>query len=119
MNSILTHVAYGWLIFMGVMHFVIDVVSQRLRGLRPPSVETTLYNGLHSSYALGQVLLGVLALFIVRQTTPATAPTWLLVVSAAAVALWFAIGFAFIEYREPKMMLGLFTLLLGAAALTR
>ena len=43
MHKYLVYAAYGWLTFTGVMHFVVDVVSQHLRGKHVPSTETTLY----------------------------------------------------------------------------
>ncbi|AEI65023.1 hypothetical protein [Corallococcus macrosporus] len=58
MNKHLAYAAYGWLSFTGVMHFVIDVVSQHLRGKHGPSTNP-LYHGVHTALALGQLVYGV------------------------------------------------------------
>lgn len=64
MHTILTYASYGWLAFSGTVHCVIDVASQHVRGKRAPGPETTLFYGLHSSFALGQVLCGLLCLWL-------------------------------------------------------
>lgn len=52
MSVILWFVAYGWLILAGLMHFIIDVVSQYLRGARVPGPEITLYFGLWDNFCM-------------------------------------------------------------------
>src|SRR5688572_4461803 len=66
MQRTFLYAAYGYLCFAGVLHFIIDVMSQYLRGQRAPSSETTLYYGLHSAYSLSQVLFATMALLIIR-----------------------------------------------------
>lgn len=64
MHKYLIYAAYGWLALSGTLHFVVDVVSQHLRGKRTASLETTLYYGLNSAFSLGQVAFGLLGLFL-------------------------------------------------------
>jgi len=118
MHKYLVYGAYGWLTFGGTMHFVIDVVSQKLRGVRTPSPETTLYYGLNSSYALGQVLLGVLGLWLFNRSPELIRETPMLTISFIAGALWLTIGLLFIEYREPKIIVSVYLALLIGAAVT-
>jgi hypothetical protein len=54
MARYLTFAAFGWLTLPGTLHFVVDVVSQYLRGKRVPGPETTLYYGLDSAFATGR-----------------------------------------------------------------
>ncbi len=56
LHKVLVYVAFGWLAFAGTMHFLIDVLAQYLRHKRVPGPEKTLYYGLNTAYALGQVL---------------------------------------------------------------
>jgi hypothetical protein len=44
MHTYILYAAYGWLTWSGTLHFVIDVMSQYLRGKRAASTETTLYS---------------------------------------------------------------------------
>jgi hypothetical protein len=67
MHKIFLYTAYGWLLLGGTLHFFIDVVSQYWRGKRVPGPEATLYYGLNSAYALGQILFAILALLVIRQ----------------------------------------------------
>jgi len=111
-------VAYGWLTFGGAMHFVIDVLSQHLRGRRAPGPATTLYFGLNTAYALGQILFGVLCLLVARRA-PALLGQWPAVVLSLGAALgWVGFGFVFLEYREPRIVAALFGALVVAAAVT-
>lgn len=119
MHKALLYTAYGWLLLGSALHFFIDVVSQHLRGKRVPGVETTLYYGLHSAYALGQALFAIVALLLIRRGVPFFDewPGWVL--GFAAAAAWMTICLAFIEYREPRIVIGIFTALLLAAALAK
>ena len=111
----LVYAPYGWLLITGTLHFFIDVVSQHLRGKRVPGLETTLYYGLNSAYALGQVVFALCALLMVRSGAEILWQWPGLLLTFAAAAAWFAICHYFIEYREPKIMLAIFTVLLVAA----
>ena len=55
MHRNLLYAAYGFLLLSGILHFSIDVVSQYMRGKRTPGSEATLYYGLNTAYALGQL----------------------------------------------------------------
>jgi len=117
MNVILWLVAYGWLILAGVMHFINDVVSQYLRGIRAPGSETTLYFGLNTAYALGQLLYGLFGLIIALQA-PGILGQWPMVaLGLAAAAGWLGISFIFLKYWEPKLIIAIFLLLVIIAAI--
>ncbi len=88
------------------------MVSQHRRGKRVPSVETTLYYGLHSAYALGQALFALVALLLIRRGVPFVDEWQGWALGFVAAAAWLAICFAFIEYREPRIVLGIFAVLL-------
>ena len=70
MHALVTYAAYGFLVLGGSLHFAIDVVSQYARGKRVSGPDTTLYFGLNTAYALGQVVFGVLALIVARRALP-------------------------------------------------
>jgi hypothetical protein len=118
MHKSLMYAAYGWLAFSGTAHFVVDVVSQYLRGKRPPGLESTLYYGLNSAYALGQVLFGLLGLWIAWRSMALLEQGPAVVLSLAAAIGWFIISFLFMEYREPKFAIAAFGVLVIAAAAT-
>jgi len=118
MHKIFAYSAFGWLVFSGVMHFIVDVVSQHLRGKRVPSPETTLYYGLHTAYALGQVLFGLLGLLIIRQALPLFAQWPMRALRITAFCAWIIFCFTFIEYWEPKMNIGIFGALLILALIS-
>jgi hypothetical protein len=118
MHKILLYTAFGWLTLGGLLHFVIDVLSQYLRGKRPPGGETSLYYGMNSAYALGQVLFGLVGLWLAWRATDLLGERPLVALSLAGAVGWLAIGFVFIEYWEPKFIAALFAVLIIAAAAT-
>jgi hypothetical protein len=82
-------------------------------------VDTTLYFGLHSAYTLGQLLFAVVALLLIRNGVPFFGEWPGLILGFTAAAAWLAICVAFISYREPRIVVGLFAILLAGAALAR
>lgn len=119
MHQYLVYAAYGWLALSGLLHFSVDVVSQYLRGTRTPGPEATLYYGLNTAFALGQVVFGLLGLYLAWRAMSVLAETPVLLLSVAAALGWLAITFLFMDYHEPKFAAGLFCLLLCAAFVTR
>lgn len=119
MHKYIVYTAYGWLALTGVLHFVVDVVSQYLRGTRAPGPETSLYYGLNSAFSLGQVAFGLLGLFLAWRAMHILSETPVLILSAAAALGWLAITFLCMNYWEPKFNAGIFCLLIAAAFLTR
>lgn len=115
MNKLFAYAAFGWLAFSGVMHFFVDVVSQHLRGLRMPGVETTLYYGLHTAYATGQALFGILGLLVIRHAFSVFEQGPAKALCVAAFCAWTAICLAFVEYWEPLLNLGVFGVFLSLA----
>jgi hypothetical protein len=111
--------AFGWLTFAATMHFLIDVLAQYLRHKRVPGPETTLYYGLNTAYALGQVLFGVLGLLIARRAIVILREWPALLLCGVAAAAWFVIGVLFIEYPQPRFMVVIFGILVLAMTLTR
>ncbi len=119
MRQILVYIAFSWLVVTGVLHFAIDVVAQFARGARAPGPETTLYYGLHSTYGLGLVLFGCLGLLVARHA-PAIFSQWpALVLCVLAAAGWLSLAFLFIEYRPPKILMGVFAVFVLSMAVTR
>jgi hypothetical protein len=118
MHKILIYAAYGWLTFGGTMHIFVDVVLQYLRKTRLPSAETTLYWGLNISYGLGQIVFGLLALLIARYSLEILKQWPAIALSFLAAVAWLAFGFFFIEYREPKIMISIYIILLIAATIS-
>ncbi|MGV3621270.1 MAG: hypothetical protein ACO1OB_10655 [Archangium sp.] len=118
MNA-LTWAAYGFLTLAGTLHFVIDVVSQKLRGVRAPSPETTLYYGLNASFALGQVALGAVGLWLMAKAPELVKSAPMTLITLLAGLAWLAITFLFIEYREPKIAVSLFLALFISSVVSR
>ncbi|WP_242098137.1 hypothetical protein [Sphingomonas sp. CROZ-RG-20F-R02-07] len=118
MHQVFTYAAYGWLAFSGTVHFTIDVVSQHFRRKRSAGPETTLFYGLHSSFALGQVLFGLLCLWLAWSAPAVLAQAPVTMLSLAGGVAWLAITIAFISFREPKINAAIFILLLLASAAT-
>jgi hypothetical protein len=118
MHKYLVYAAYGWLTLVGTLHFFIDVVSQYLRGKRVPGPEATLYYGLNTAYALGQVLFGLLGLLVARQALVVLSQWPVVSLTIAAAACWLVFSFIFTEYSEPKVVVGIFGTLAIAAAIT-
>src|SRR5882672_3984829 len=118
MHKILVFAAYGWLTLAGSLHFVIDVVSQYARGKRAPGPEATLFYGLNTGYALGQMMFGLLGLLVAWQALNVMGQWPAVSLSLTAAACWLIFGFVFIEYWEPKLTVIIFILLIVAAAIT-
>lgn len=116
-RALMSTIAFSWLAFIGVGHFMADVVSQLLRHKRAPSLETTLYYGLNSAYALGQALLAVSALWIMTSATRHQTST--LVLALLAGIAWFAIAYLSMEYWEPRAACGVFIALVVVALIAR
>ncbi len=104
LHKVLVNVAIGWLTFAGLMHFLIDVLAQYLRQKRLPGPETTLYYGLNTAYALGQVAFGILGLLIARRAIEVLGEWPALLLCGAAATAWFVIGVLSIEYPQPRFM---------------
>ena len=119
MHKGLVYAAYGWLAFSGTLHFCIDVVSQYARGKRAPGVGTTLYYGLNSAFALGQVIFGLLGVWLAWRAITLVAEWPVLALSIAAALGWLAITFLFMEYKEPRFNAAVYAVLIVSAALTR
>lgn len=119
MHRILVFAMFGFLTLGGALHFVIDVLAQYLRHKRSPGPETTLYYGLNTSYALSQVLFGVLGLIVARHALELASRWSVLSLALAAAVCWLVFGFVFIEYREPRIMAAIFGALVIAVAVTR
>ncbi|MBW6527809.1 hypothetical protein KZ813_13255 [Sphingomonas sp. RHCKR7] len=115
MARYLTYAAFGWLTFTGVMHFAVDVVSQYLRGKRAPGPETTLYYGLNSAFALGQVLFGLMCLWAAHREPGLLREPAVVMLACAGAAAWLALTFTAMDYWEPKLNAVIFIALLIAA----
>ncbi|MFW2489714.1 hypothetical protein ACN077_14260 [Clostridium chromiireducens] len=118
MHKILIYATYGWLTFGGIMHILVDVVSQYLRKTRLPSAETTLYWGLNIAYGFGQIVFGLLALLVARYSFEVLKQWPAITISFLAAGAWLVFGFFFIEYGEPKIMILIFIILLIAATIS-
>jgi len=114
----LFYAAYGWLLFGALVHFGVDVLAQYARGRRAPSPETTRYYGVHSAYALGQVLFAALALVALCQGVSAVGRWPGLALGFGAALAWLAVAVLFLDYWQPRMIVALFAALLAGAALT-
>lgn len=118
MHKTLLLAAYGWLTVFGLAHFLVDVVSRRLRQRHALDAEAVLAYGLHSTYALGQVVFGLLALWIASRHMELLSLTPSLLIAIAAAIAWLAIAWLFMDYWEPKAVAGIFFVLITAAAIT-
>ena len=116
MERLLMIAAFGWLAFGGTVHFVIDVVAQAARGAREPGAATTAYYGLHSSYALSQVLLAACGLLIAFAAPELLRGFALKGVCLVALVAWLAICVLFVEYWQPRLIAAIFGALVVAAA---
>ncbi len=112
------YAAYGWLLLGGLLHFSIDVLAQYLRGKRAPGPESTLFFGLNTAYALGQALVGLLALLVVHSGSPMLELWPGLAFGFVAALGWFAVCLLFLEYKQPRGVVIVFAVLLGVVALT-
>jgi hypothetical protein len=112
----LLYAAFGWLIAGGVLHFIIDVLSQYIRGTRTPSPETMLYYGMNSAYAFGQMLFGLIGLWLAWRAVSVLEEWPVVLLSLLGAIGWLAIGLVFIEYWEPKVIATIFGVLILLAA---
>lgn len=119
MHKTLLQITYWTLLASGILHYIADVLSQYLRGVRTPSAETTLYYGLNTAYALGQVVFATGALLILRSGSSLMDSTGGIALSFAAVIGWLVFSFVFIEYTPPRIFMGLVLALLVAATVVR
>jgi hypothetical protein len=118
MKMILWFVAYGWIIVTGSSHFIIDVVSQYVRGVRAPSTETTYYYGMNTAFALGEILFGVFGLILALKAPQLLGQWPAVTLTIAASVGWLAMSFMFLPYREPRFVSAVFVLLVIAAAVS-
>ena len=118
LHGLLLYGAYGWLFLSGVLHFAVDVVSQHVRGKRLPGPATTLYYGLNSTYAMGQMLFAALALFAIRHGVAALGQEYGLALGFVAACAWFLLCLRFMEYTQPRVAVAMFGGLLVGVAIT-
>ncbi len=114
----LAYSAFAWLTLGGLVHFIVDVAAQALRGAREPGYATTQYWGLHTAFALGQVVFGLVGILIARHAAGLLHTGPFLLVAALATAGWFAVILLFSEYKQPLFWVIGFPLLLVAMALS-
>jgi hypothetical protein len=107
--------ALGWLTFGAVSHFVIDVVSQHLRGVREPGPARTAYYGLHTAYPLSQLIFAAFGFFIAASAPELLRTTGYRVIGVTATLCWLAISLLFVEYFPPKLIVAIFAVLFVAA----
>lgn len=119
LHRYLTYAAYGWLVLSGLLHFFVDVVSQHVRGKRAPGPETDLYYGLNSAFSLGQVVFGLLGLYVASRAMAVMDATPVIALAMLAAIGWLALTLLFMEYREPRIVAAVFCALVLAAWLTR
>lgn len=117
MKMILWFIAYGWVIAMGIMHFIVDVVSQYVRGVRAPSTETTFYYGMNTAFSLGQVVLGLFGLILALKAPQLLGQWPAVVLTIVAAAGWLVISFLFLPYKEPRFVSAISALLIIAAGI--
>ncbi len=118
MHRILIYAAFGWLAFSGTLHFLIDVVSPSGRGQRVPGPETTLYYGLNSAFALGQVVFALFGLWVAWRAPAVLDARPVMGLALAAAAGWLTITFAFMGYWEPKFNAAVFSVRIIGAVVT-
>jgi hypothetical protein len=118
LHNFLLYAGYGWLLLSAFLHFGIDVVSQYVRGKRPPGPATTLYFGLNSTYAISQALFAALALLALRQGMSLMGQWPGITLGLIAASAWFVLSLMFLEYSQPRMVVLLFAALLAGAAVT-
>lgn len=119
MHKYLVYAAFGTLTLFGTLHFLIDVVSQHVRGLREPGPATDLYYGLHSAYGLGQAAFGALGLYFEWRALPIMHEAPPLMLALLAGLGWLAICLSFIEYTQPRSPIILYCGLILAALIIR
>lgn len=119
MAKYLTFAAFGWLTLTGLLHFAVDVVSQYWRGKHPPGPQTTLYYGLNSAFALGQVLFGLMCLWAATRQPGLLRDPAIVLLSMAGAAAWLTLTLTTMEYWEPKLNAGIFVVLLAAAVVAQ
>lgn len=115
MSRLLMLGALGWLGFGAVCHFLIDVVSQHLRGVREPGAARTAYYGLHSAYPLSQLLLVAMGFLLAHSAPELLRGLGFRAICLVAAACWLTICVLFIEYRPPLVIAALFAALVLAS----
>jgi hypothetical protein len=118
MGMILWFIAYGWLIVTGLLHFIVDVVSQYVRGVRAPGTETIYYYGMNTAYAFGQMLFGLFGLILALKAEQLVSQWPVVTLTIVAAVGWLAISFLFLPYKEPRFVSSVLVLLVIAAAVT-
>jgi hypothetical protein len=68
----------------------------------------------NTTYALSQVLFALLALLMLRDRVALMSQWPVLTLSLLAAVAWLSIGFVFLEYREPRIVMAIFAVLLVA-----
>lgn len=115
----LARAAYGRLILSAALHFAADVVSHHVRGASRPGAATSLYDGLHTAFSLGQVSFGVLGALVAWRAPGLVSEGPMLPLSALTGLAWLAMAFLFMHYWQPRFMVGTFCVLVCAAWLSR
>jgi hypothetical protein len=117
MHTYLLGFALYSLVIGGVIQFI-DITCQSLRGARPQGVETTLYYGLNSTFALSQLLYGLSGVLLQHHALGVFDQPDFLVLSSIATAGWLTINLFCLDSGKPRLTTLSFTLLSAASAMT-
>lgn len=115
MRTFLAYAPWGWLTLMSIVHVAVDVVAQHARGLHPPGRETTLYDGLHVSFAFGQLLLGLVGLVLAHRARGVLLEAPIVAIALVGAAGFLAIATAFTDYTPPRINAVIFAALVVAS----
>lgn len=119
MYTYIVHAAYGWLAVTGVLHFLVDVVWHHLRGTRGSESDSMLYYGVHAAFSLGQVVFGLLGLFLARRAIGVLREAPVMVLTLVAGLAWLEMSMLFMDYWEPTFNAAVFCVLVLAAFFKR
>jgi uncharacterized membrane protein HdeD (DUF308 family) len=110
----LVYAAYGWLLFSGVSHILIDVAAPVWRGKAAPEH----FYAMHSAYAMSKMLVGALALVAAFSGSEVFRQWPGILFGIVAGVAWLVFAFAAISYVPPKFSAALFLALAIACGWT-
>ena len=110
-------IAFVMLIFGGVIHFYFDVLQPYLMATQKKELRTVSYLGLHSFFASGMVLTGLVNLYLTLFQPAMFSDAVYVALLMVWSVVWTSGAFLFMDMKMPKITMSVYMAILVLSVL--